>query len=540
MFKHIKIKHQMFIFIGITFMLFVGATAVAIHGMNNAKNSFRNFLERDQAVLLAFTNLYAQGLQMGQALRNIQLDPANRKAYDNFDKAAGEFEKALDKARQLTAGDAEKSSIVEKIGALRQKQKGIQQEIITMVGGGDIEGAKTRTNKEETPVWREIRQLLMDIVKKMNDATATLKSDMLQNAERNQIASLAIAATAVVVGLLLALSMISGLTRQLDALLGSMKQLAGGRGDLTRRIDVKGENELAQTAQAFNDFMDGLHRIITGVQGNADQVSAAARELSATAHRLATSSHQQSEAAASTAAAVEEITTGINQVSDNVGSARENAEQATQLSTKGQALIANATTEMRRITETVHASSQSIESLRERSEQISGIANVIKEIADQTNLLALNAAIEAARAGEQGRGFAVVADEVRKLAERTGNATNEIKQMIETIQQETQGAVDQMASGNTQLESGARMVNELVAPLQAMREGANASLTNLTDLANATREQSAASVDIARHVEQIARMAEESSSAIDGAANSASQLEELATAMRTTIAQFRL
>jgi methyl-accepting chemotaxis protein len=112
--------------------------------------------------------------------------------------------------------------------------------------------------------------------------------------------------------------------------------------------------------------------------------------------------------------------------------------------------------------------------------------------------------------------------------------------MIETIQQETQGAVDQMASGNTQLESGARMVNELVAPLQAMREGANASLTNLTDLANATREQSAASVDIARHVEQIARMAEESSSAIDGAANSASQLEELATAMRTTIAQFRL
>ncbi|TAN73344.1 MAG: methyl-accepting chemotaxis protein, partial [Gallionella sp.] len=234
----------------------------------------------------------------------------------------------------------------------------------------------------------------------------------------------------------------------------------GKNGDFTRRVAVDSRDEVGQTAHSFNDLMGNLQAALRQVQDSADGVLAASRALSSSSGQVASSSAHQSESASAIAATVEQVTVSINHVSENAREALEISRESGDLSARGSEIIHNAATEMRQIADTVRHTSSAIENLGQQSTQISSIAQVIKEIAEQTNLLALNAAIEAARAGEQGRGFAVVADEVRKLAERTANATKEITQMIDTIQDTARIAVASMSETVNQVGDGVALAQQ--------------------------------------------------------------------------------
>ena len=299
-------------------------------------------------------------------------------------------------------------------------------------------------------------------------------------------------------------------------------------------------NEILALARGINKISAEFGGFIAGLTKASEAVADAATELAVDTEKVASSSRRQSEAATTTAAAVEQVTVSINHVADHASSTEVNSIKTSTLSEEGERIVQDASTEISMIADSVKNLSQVIASLGERSKEISEIVQVIKKVADQTNLLALNAAIEAARAGEQGRGFAVVADEVRKLAESTGAATLRISGMIDGITQQINDAMLNMNQSQTQVQSGVVLANRARESLGMIRQETRNTLVMVTEISAATKEQSIASNEIASNVETIALMTEENTSVIGHLADAATNLEQMSSNLQNLVNRFRL
>ncbi|MFA6310184.1 MAG: methyl-accepting chemotaxis protein [Sterolibacterium sp.] len=346
-------------------------------------------------------------------------------------------------------------------------------------------------------------------------------------------------ATTVLVGAVFAylaigayLSMVVGV-RELGK---GAEQLA--QGILTERVMVHTRDELLEVSSHFNRMADNMQDLLRKLQTTARDLGASAQSVSQSARNVASSSGNQSDAASSMAAAIQQMTASIDRIAENARTAQTVSTQSGDLSVEGGRIVDTTVREMQVIADTVRQSAQTIEELGRRSDEISAIVNVIKEIAEQTNLLALNAAIEAARAGEQGRGFAVVADEVRKLAERTSNSTQEISAMIATIQQGTAGAVETMRKGMDCVAQGVALSQRAGQSIRLIEEGAIKVRGDITGISEALREQSAASNDIAAQVERVAQMAESNNAEVKRTAATAGELERLSVMLQSEVARF--
>ena len=311
-------------------------------------------------------------------------------------------------------------------------------------------------------------------------------------------------------------------------------------GDLSRRSPVSGSAATQETATAFNRLMESFQGIVGKVCFNSLQVAEAAEHLIKEANSVAGGSGRQRGAAEAAMHAMEEMNLGINQVAENAELTAANAQSARELSKQGAEIVDRASAEIERIAQSVAQSAQVVAALGERSQAISGIVRTIHDIADQTNLLALNAAIEAARAGEQGRGFAVVADEVRKLAERTTAATKEIGDMIGAIQGETQTAIASIQQGSTQARSGADLARQAAESLQQINQGAQQTMEKVEAIATAIQQQSANGQNITGHVQDILKMAEDNNSTAGRTLTEAGQLETLALNLKEVSNVFKL
>ena len=347
---------------------------------------------------------------------------------------------------------------------------------------------------------------------------------------------------ATAVGILMLIYLMTGaylaMIQQIKSLLQASDKLATG--DLTVQMEINSNDEIAQISRSFNRFSQSIHNLIGKVKDSVDGVSSASHQLSQSANTVAEGSEQQSSSASSMAATMEELTVSINHVSDGATEALRISEESGRLSGEGSEVIHKTTQEMEHIASQVRASSKIIESLGQKSSQISDIVNVIKDIADQTNLLALNAAIEAARAGEQGRGFAVVADEVRKLAERTATSTKEIYEMVGSIQAGTKDAVQSMEAAVSTVDAGVILAGSAGTAIQEIQSGAKQVVDEVNSISSALREQSVASNDLAIRVEQIAQMSERNSSSAQESAQAAASLRGLSETMQQTIQQFKI
>ena len=330
------------------------------------------------------------------------------------------------------------------------------------------------------------------------------------------------------------------IVRPLRVITGIFNDISRGEGDFTRTLPLLTHDELRDLAEAYNRFSDKMRTIIGDVQSSTSLVLQTADDLNALSTRVAENSRQQSQEAYEMAAKVEVLTYTLDSLASQAADVQRISDESSTHSTRGGDVIHAAASEMNQITQSVTESSRIIQDLGRQSDQISQIVNVIKEIADQTNLLALNAAIEAARAGEQGRGFAVVADEVRKLAERTSNSTQEITSMIDKIQTGTHLAIQSMESGVKRVGEGALLAQQAGEAINQIKSGVGQVVQAVNEISESLKEQAVSNAENSHKVESIARVSEENSNAFQETAKTAQYIDELARNLGNLVGRFRV
>jgi len=343
---------------------------------------------------------------------------------------------------------------------------------------------------------------------------------------------------ALVLSLLTALTITRSIKRPLGEIVASITVIADG--DLTRRVSFDGRDELGRLCAHFNDFVGKFQNIMLQLITDASKVASASTQLMGTAHLMAEGSEEVVAQANTVATAGEEMAATSNDIAQNCHLAAQSAQRANDAALEGSGVVQATVAVMGSIAERVKSAAQTVESLGSRSDQIGAIVGTIEDIADQTNLLALNAAIEAARAGEQGRGFAVVADEVRALAERTTRATKEISDMIKSIQNETRSAVSAMEEGNNEVERGTREAARSGRALEDILEQINAVTTQANQIATAAEEQTATTGEISSNMMQITTVVQRTSRGAGETAEAAKSLSAMSEELQRMVAQFKV
>jgi methyl-accepting chemotaxis protein len=394
--------------------------------------------------------------------------------------------------------------------------------------------------KKETPKWREVKALIIEM-------QTALKKDMKEEhralntfTDRSFTQTMTILVVALLVINLLMIAFWRIMQSSFNEMVECLKDIASGDGDLSKRLVVKGTDELAQAAHWLNQFIEKISHTISEVIGTTSTLSSATSELNSTADQMATSAEEVACQASTVATASEEMAATSNDIANNCHLAAQSAQLAVDTTQQGFDVVKHTVDGIRDRGERTKRNAQAVSSLGERSDQIGAIVATIEDIADQTNLLALNAAIEAARAGEQGRGFAVVADEVRALADRTTRATKEISEMIKAIQNETRQAIVSMEEGVKGTEKGAAEATQLETALQKIMEQVNAVTMQVSQIATAAEEQTATTSEITNNIHRISDIIVGTSKGAQDTAAASSSLSRMGETLRHLMGQFKL
>ncbi|WP_267269800.1 methyl-accepting chemotaxis protein [Pseudomonas protegens] len=543
MFSNLSISQKLYAGFGVVLLILLLLVLAALRGFDQVSSSVKSnihsyeVLSQSDALLRSLINVET-GMR-GYALtgRDSFLEPL-----EQGEKAFADYYAQI---KSSTTDNPEQQARLERLKALHDQwlrddvQGNLDLRRAINAGSQPAEAMAAQISagrdKAKMDAMRQLTSELRDAEKSLQDA----RSQAMDAAKASALAILIGGGLlAAVLAMLVAWSLSSNLVGRIRQAVDVAKAIAAGR--LDSSISATGHDEVSNLLQAFAAMQERLRTMISQIKQGADQLVSASQSISSASLQLSASAQEQSHSASSMAATVEELTVSINHVADNAGDAHALSSESGRQSEEGGSVIQDTLGSMRLIAETVQASATQIGELGQHAEQISSIVSVIKGIAEQTNLLALNAAIEAARAGEQGRGFAVVADEVRLLAQRTANSTQEITEMVGKIQLGTREAVSSMDVGVNQVKNGVELAQQAGEAIVNIRTSSGNVVRVVDQISLALREQTAASQDVARNVERIAQMSQQNSQAVEETTETARSLQQLAQNLEQQVNVFHL
>ena len=450
-----------------------------------------------------------------------------------------ELEESMSKIEKMFVTEEGKKAFAE-VSRLSKEFRGIADREIQLRRAGK---AKDASELAFSPRTAEVRSELRKSVAGLLELEEKLKleAEAKQHAIESQVRLLVVSLSAagILIGVLMAVFIVRSIAKTMRVMLSVIEEIAAN--NLTvADMEALSQDEIGRAATALNRMKNSLRQMIQSIAGTAEHVASASEEISSSATQQAQGAETQKDQTTQVATAMQEMSSTVLQVSDNSNKAAESARKASETARQGGLIVDETLSKMRSIADSVGATAKKVEELGKSSDQIGRIIGVIDDIADQTNLLALNAAIEAARAGEQGRGFAVVADEVRKLAERTTTATKEIAQMIKNIQDETKMAVVAMEQGTKQVEEGVQTTSQAGDALKEIIQMAEEVGEMITHIATAATEQSSASEQVNNNMEQIAKLVQESAVGAQQSAKACQDLSGLAFDLQKLVGTFKL
>jgi methyl-accepting chemotaxis protein len=540
MIADLKIGTRLKFGFGIVLMLMVAMVLIGIAGMKIMDNELSQVVNVNNVLVKNAQQTSKAAIAIGSGVRTIAF-MNNRNAQlegkREIEVERENYRKAMLKVEELDRTEKGKELIAKIKESIAAAKAPNDKAMELGLAGKNAEALDIILTQAE-PLMNKLQNAFDDLLNYEQMRTSAAYSEARKSHENAVLFLIVIGAVSLAVGIAMAIYLTIGITRPLAEGVRVANLLSDG--DLTIHIKSDSKDETGQLLAAMRNMVENLRGIVGKVADTSVQVASAANQLYSTSEQMATGAEEVAAQAGAVATAGEEMAATSTEIANNCGLAADEARKANDSALTGSTVVQETIQGMERIALRVKDSARTVESLGTRSDQIGEIIGTIEEIADQTNLLALNAAIEAARAGEQGRGFAVVADEVRALAERTTKATREIGEMIKTIQQETKEAVSVMEEGVKDVSHGTSEAAKSGLALREILDEINSVTMQVSQIATAAEQQTATTSEISCNIQQITSVIDGTVRGAQESANAANKLAGLAGELQNLVGHFRL